>query len=102
MTDRQTAIQAFPQVDTASALESVKAASDEVHAAVRALSDARGEVSNPNLLGVQAANEKLQKDVNEVPGGRATVGETAGTINQDAQELQTVWDQLYTELQCGA
>lgn len=102
MTEKASAIRAFPTVDTETPLTTVQKAKDAAQDAVKDVKDAVDDVNNPNLLSVQAAFEKLESSVNEVPGGRATVGDASTDIGSNAQELQVAWDRLYRELQCGA
>lgn len=102
MAEKREAIRTYPSVDQETALSTVQDANQKVESAVRDVQGAADNVNNPNIRDVQAAFEKLQNSVNSVPGGRSTVGDAAIVIDRDAQELQSAWNRLYQELQCGA
>jgi hypothetical protein len=102
MAEKREAIRTYPEVDQETALSTVQEANMKVESAVKDVEGAADNVNNPNIREVQAAYQKLQNTVNSVPGGRSTVGDAAINIGREAQDLQTAWNRLYRELQCGA
>lgn len=102
MAEKREAIRTYPSVDQETALSTVQEANQKVEDAIRDVEGAADNVNNPNIREVQAAYQKLQNTVNSVPGGRSTVGDAAIDIGKETQDLQTAWNRLYRELQCGA
>jgi hypothetical protein len=102
MTDGGEAIREFPEVSGGTALSDVKKASDKVEKAIVDVQKAGKRVNNPGLMEVQSAYTELKNSVNGIPGGRSTVGDASDDVNADARELQSEWQQLYANLQCGA
>ena len=102
MAEKREAIRTYPSVDQETALTTVQEANQKVEEAVKDVEGAADNVNNPNIREVQAAYQKLQNTVNSVPGGRSTVGDASIDIGRESQELQTAWNRLYQELQCGA
>lgn len=102
MAEKREVIRTYPSVDQETALTTVQEANLKVEEAVKDVEGAADNVNNPNIREIQAAYQKLQNTVNSVPGGRTTVGEAAIDIGRESQELQTAWNRLYQELQCGA
>ena len=102
MIEGQQSVQAFPAVDSETPLQSVKEANDAMGKVIRDVQEAANEVNNPGIRSLQAAYQELQNSVNQVPGGRNTVGDVAPEISSDVEQVRITWDQLYSNLQCGA
>jgi hypothetical protein len=102
MTAKGSAISEFPAVTEETSLDAIKQANQQVESAVRDVQGYSQQINNPGVLEVQAAYNELQDAVNAVPGGRETVGENAIQVSQEASQLQSAWNQLYTSMQCGA
>jgi hypothetical protein len=102
MTAKSSAISEFPTVTEETSLDAIKQANQQVESAVRDVQGYSQQINNPGVLEVQAAYNELQDAVNAVPGGRETVGENAIQVSQEASQLQSAWNQLYTSMQCGA
>lgn len=102
MTEKNSAIREFPTVTEETSLESIKQANQQVESAVRDVQGYSNKVNNPGVLEIQAAFIQLQDAVNAVPGGRETVGDKAIQVSQEANKLQSAWNELYSSMQCGA
>lgn len=102
MTHGAKAIREFPEVSEETSLAEVKEASEKVESAIIDVQKAGKRVNNPGLMEVESAYLELKNSVNSIPGGRSTVGDASEDVNADARELQREWQQLYTNLQCGA
>lgn len=102
MADGAEAIREFPEATGETALSDIKEASEKVEKAIVDVQDAGNRVNNPGLMQVQSAFQELKNSVNEIPGGRSTVGEAAEQVNADASDLRSEWQKLYSDLQCGA
>ena len=102
MTEKNSAIREFPTITAKTSLESIKQANQRVKNAVRDVQGYSNDINNPGVLEIQSAFNELQDAVNAVPGGRETVGDNAIQVSQEANKLQTAWNQLYSSMQCGA
>jgi hypothetical protein len=108
MSDRGKAINEYPSVSQETALDDLKKANNKVEQAIREVQQSAQGVNNPqllqvtNVLEVDAAYQKLQDNVNSVPGGRSTVGDASDSIRASADQLRSAWGRLYQGMQCGA
>jgi hypothetical protein len=102
MTDGAEAIRDFPEVSSETALSDVQEASEKAENAIVDVQKAGKQVNNPGLMEVQSAFLELKNSVNAIPGGRSTIGDAAQAVNADANDLRSEWQQLYSNLQCGA
>jgi hypothetical protein len=102
MADGNEAIHEFPEVSGQTSLSDVKKANDKVEKAIVDVQKAGKRVNNPGLMEVQSAYLELKNTVSGIPGGRSTVGDAYQDVNADARDLQSEWQQLYANLQCGA
>lgn len=102
MTEKNDAVFQYPAVYSETPLEAVKQANEEAAEAVREVEKSADNLSNPGILEVGAAFRSLQNSVNEIPGGRATVGEDSEKIEMEARNLKSAWNNLYRNLECGA
>lgn len=102
MIESKDAVREYPLVNGDTPLALVKEANDKVAEAVQEVEKSGQAVNNPGVLEVQSSYQELQNAVNEIPGGRSTVGDSWETVNESRIQLQTAWEQLYTDLQCGA
>lgn len=102
MSDGAEAIREFPEANSETELSEIKAASEKVESAVADIQKAGKNVNNPGLMEVESAYLELKNSVNGIPGGRSTVGDAYQDVNADARDLQSEWQQLYSNLQCGA
>ena len=102
MNEVESSIREYPAVSEWTPLDSIREANARVDQAVLGIKEAAKEVNNPGVLEVQAAYQDLQNTVNEVPGGRTTVGEASDSLRVQAKELKDAWDRLYMSMECGA
>lgn len=102
MTDGDEAIREFPEVSSETALSDVQEASEKAEKAIVDVQKAGKRVNNPGLMEVQSAFLELKNSVNGIPGGRSTVGDASQDVNANASSLKNEWQQLYSNLQCGA
>jgi uncharacterized protein YceK len=102
MSEKQSAIRNYPDINQDTPLSAVKDANDQVEKAVNDVQASANKIDNPGTLQVQAAWKELQSSVNNVPGGRSTVGDASDSVQANASKLQAAWDRLYGSMQCGA
>ena len=102
MADGGEVIREFPEISSQTALDDVKDASERAENAVADVQKAGKRVNNPGLMEVESAFLELKNSVNGIPGGRTTVGDAYQDVNADARDLQSEWQKLYANLQCGA
>ncbi|MDB5105420.1 MAG: hypothetical protein JWP91_3109 [Fibrobacteres bacterium] len=102
MTEKNAAVRDYPTITPETSLDQVKTANKDLEEAVRNVQSESRNVNDPGVLEIQAAYQKLLNTVNNVPGGRATVGDAADSVQNDARQLQQAWNQVYRNLECGA
>lgn len=102
MTEKGSAIRAYPEINTETSLQVIKDANLEVEKAVKEIQGSAQMINDPALTEVQTAYQELQTTVNSVPGGRNTVGDASDALQANAKDLRKAWDKLYINMQCGA